>query len=224
MERHHVVVTSNLRIGRLSVPPPRAYPPPPHERTPPPVVPTPSQREIALTTPNLSPEEDLNNGAITSAAAAMPNKRKIYNRTHYVKRTAAKSTTTTNTTTTTTLTTTTITTTATAIKGDWLRRADGTARWSSNAKKMAKMHRVKPAVNQIKTLGASMTRQLLSAPLLTIKILQLLVKLPASTHQRTLLLSPLNMSVSSLLRCWDGLVTMRKLVGRHLARSKMPPR
>ena len=41
------------------------------------------------------------------------------------------------------------TTPQTVAKGDWLCRADGKARRSSNAIKMAKMRRVKPAVDQI---------------------------------------------------------------------------
>ena len=43
------------------------------------------------------------------------------------------------------------TTPQTVAKGDWLCRADGKARRSSNAIKMAKMRRVKPAVDQITT-------------------------------------------------------------------------
>ena len=51
-------------------------------------------------------------------------------------------------------TTTAMTRTDTVAKSKWLRRRNGTTRWSSTATRMAKMRRIKPIVDSIRKAGS----------------------------------------------------------------------
>jgi hypothetical protein len=64
--------------------------PPPVECTPPPVVPAPSHHKTilasAIALPNLTPDDDCDDGAITMPMATMSNNRKQRNHAYYLKK------------------------------------------------------------------------------------------------------------------------------------------